>query len=139
MEYITENSSQTIALGRKMGKNLEGRVFALQGELGGGKTTFVKGFLEGLQGKGEVLSPTFIIFRKFSLPKKKFLFHFDCYRIEDKEELISLGFEEIIKNRNNIVIIEWPEIIEELLPKERVSVNFQAIGENKRKIDVWTN
>lgn len=112
-------------------------VLALQGDLGAGKTTFVQGFARALGVDEVVNSPTFIILKKFNVsqnvlqnlrPRKvyyKYFYHIDCYRLDKSEDIMHLGFKEIITNPENIVAIEWPEKISSLLPKENIiSVNF---------------
>lgn len=96
------------------------KVIALTGELGAGKTTFTQGFLKALGVKHTVISPTFLIIRRYALKKIAYTdaFHIDCYRIERPEELIALSLKEVIKNPKNIVLIEWPELIKKYLPKD---------------------
>ncbi|OGZ78998.1 MAG: tRNA (adenosine(37)-N6)-threonylcarbamoyltransferase complex ATPase subunit type 1 TsaE [Candidatus Staskawiczbacteria bacterium RIFOXYB1_FULL_37_44] len=121
-------------------------VIALHGNLGGGKTTFLQGFAKGLGIKEKILSPTFIIYRKFCIPKNgrssiltnKRLFHFDCYRINKSEEILELGFKEIISNPENIVAIEWPEKIKKYLPKNFIKINFTFVDEKTREINIKT-
>lgn len=111
----------------------------LYGDLGGGKTIFAKGIAEEFGVKEIVNSPTFLIMKKyFSLKKinKKYtLYHFDCYRISDSQEILDLGWEDIISGENNIIIIEWPEKIENILPKKRLNLKFIFVDENVRRIE----
>ena len=133
---ITESEKETKELAKKLAKvflEKKFRVLALKGDLGGGKTTFVQGFAGGLGIKEDILSPTFIIFKKFFLKDKTF-YHFDCYRIKESKELLDLGFEEIINNKNNIIAIEWAEKIEDILPEDILTLEFHFLEENKRKI-----
>ena len=122
-------------------------VLALKGNLGAGKTTFTQGFLRGLGIKKKITSPTFVIFKRYKLPSfakasagrqvnsYKFAYHIDCYRIKKSQELLILGIKEIFDNPKNIVLIEWPEKISIILPKERINVGFEYGGkENERKI-----
>ncbi len=113
----------------------------LEGELGGGKTTFAQGIAEALGIKEPVTSPTFLIMKKYQTPRKKVtelssvtLYHFDCYRINDSREILDLGWEEIINRENNIILIEWAEKIKDILPKKRLNIKFEFINENTRKI-----
>jgi tRNA threonylcarbamoyladenosine biosynthesis protein TsaE len=107
-------------------------VVALRGDLGGGKTTFLQGFARGLGIKEKVLSPTFNIYKRYGN-----FYHFDCYRIEKPEEILNLGFKEIISNPKNIVAIEWAEKIEDILPKNTKWITFEFIDENVRSIDIF--
>mgnify|MGYP001576635066 CR=1 FL=1 len=112
-------------------------VIALSGELGSGKTTFVQGFVRGLGIKKRMTSPTFIIFRRFKLSALsfKFLYHVDAYRIKKSADLAMLGFKEILKNPKNILLIEWPENIKKIVPKEVLWILFKhGKKENERKI-----
>ena len=119
-------------------KNFSSLLVCLEGELGGGKTTFAQGIAEALEIKEPATSPTFLIMKKYSSSKKdtkKYnLYHFDCYRINDSQEILDLGWEEIINGKNNIILIEWPEKIKNILPKERLNIKFEFIDENTRRI-----
>ena len=113
-------------------------ILALNGSLGAGKTVFAQGFAKGLKIKEPVLSPTFIIFRKFALDLKKFnqFYHFDVYRIENSQELEVLGFQEIINNPKNIVLIEWADKIKDILPKETIFINLKLVDSKSREITI---
>ena len=105
------------------------KVISLVGDLGAGKTTFSQGFLKELGVTRRIISPTFLIVRPYSLlaARTSFVraFHIDCYRLNRPEELLALGFEEIIGDPKNIVLIEWPEIMEGHLPKETISIRIE--------------
>ncbi len=116
-------------------------MIALKGNLGAGKTTFVQGFFKGLGLKKRAQSPTFIIMRRHSLPtaiaKKKLanVFHADAYRLKTAKHLIALGFEEVITDPQNIVLVEWPEKIKKILPKGTSWLTFKhGKHENERHI-----
>jgi len=155
-KIITKSSKETKDVAKKLirewlelnsSKNL---VICLEGNLGGGKTTFVQGLAEGLGIKETVNSPTFLIMKKYTSPdrkrtsvcslsletKKYNLYHFDCYRISSYQEILDLGFEEIISDKNNIIAIEWPEKIKKILPKERINIKFRFVDEKTRKIKI---
>lgn len=96
-------------------------ILALTGDLGAGKTALTRSLLRNLGVKGRVTSPTFTLIRHYRLSKTAPFtdaYHMDCYRLRKPEELLMLGFEEIINNPNNVVIIEWPELMESYLPKQ---------------------
>lgn len=103
-----------------------GRVFALVGDLGAGKTTFVQGFAKALGVKNRIVSPTFLIFRNYKLKSGKYkkFYHVDLYRIESEKELNVLGFKKILNDPKNILLIEWAEKIKKVLPKDTIWVNF---------------
>ena len=135
-EYISSSPFKTRKFAEKFARQIlkqktlpQAIIVCLCGELGSGKTTFLQGFAKGLGVKEKILSPTFIIMRKF-----KNFFHFDCYRIENPKEILSLGFKEIIANPKNIVTIEWADKIKKILPKESLIIKFKFINQNTRKI-----
>jgi tRNA threonylcarbamoyladenosine biosynthesis protein TsaE len=141
MEVITKNKEETKKLGEKFARliisgKLKKRILALEGELGGGKTTFLKGFAKGLKIKGKILSPTFVIFRKFKVKNKKFknFYHIDCYRIKNPKDLLKLGFKRIIQSSQNIVAIEWADKIRKILPQNALRINFEILNLKRRKI-----
>lgn len=133
--FITNSAKETEKLGEKFAKELPGRIFALTGELGSGKTTFVKGFARELGVKRRVISPSFIFVRSYGLNARR-LYHIDLYRIDSIGETKSLGLEEIWSNPYNIVIIEWAEKIKKILPKERIDIKFEYMDKNKREITI---
>lgn len=139
--FITRTPAQTKKIGRNLAKGLfkykKGPfIFALFGPLGSGKTTFLKGFAQGLKIKKEIASPTFIIFKKFKTKNSFSFFHIDCYRIKNEKEILALGFEKIIKNPKNIVAIEWAEKIKNVLPKQKFSIRFKYLNPSKREINI---
>ena len=117
-------------------------MFALQGDLGAGKTTFVQGFLKGLGSRARVTSPTFILMRRHKLVSgkgKKFadVFHIDAYRLKKPEHLFALDLEVILANPRNIILIEWPEQARKFLPRDATWVTFtHGKKENERVIAI---
>ena len=104
---------------------------ALSGELGGGKTTFVQGFMTGAGIKKKITSPTFVLLKNYKL-----IYHIDCYRLKKAKELLDLGLREILINPKNIVLIEWPEIVKKYLPKSAIWIKFKyGKKENERIIN----
>jgi tRNA threonylcarbamoyladenosine biosynthesis protein TsaE len=143
MVYKSASPSQTKRIGKGLAKKLlrssrkKALTVTLEGDLGGGKTTFLQGFAKGLGVKKKILSPTFVIMKKFPIPKSRtfqYFYHIDCYRIKKTEEVLSLGFKEVISNPENIVAIEWAGRIKKILPKERVSLELQFVNKNTRKV-----
>lgn len=132
-EIITNCFEETQKLGEKIGSDLKkGTILALFGELGSGKTTFVQGLAKGLGIKRRIISPTFIIIRKYQISN---FYHIDLYRIEE-EDIGELGLIEILKDKSSIIAIEWAEKLGKLLPKKRIEIHFEYLGENKREIKV---
>ena len=118
---------------RELAENIEsekfpGMVICLIGELGSGKTAFVKGFAASLGLKDDITSPTFNIVKEYEDGEMP-LFHMDVYRLEETDETI--GFNDYFKS-NGVTIIEWADMIEDKLPEERLEIKFKVIDENTR-------
>lgn len=111
-------------------------VIGLEGDLGGGKTTFTQGFAKGLGIEKKILSPTFVIMKKYPIPavKSGYFYHIDCYRIESSKDLKSIGIKKLIKDPRNIIIIEWAKKIKEILPKNTIWIRFDFVDLKKRRI-----
>ncbi len=111
-------------------------VLILQGDLGAGKTTFLQGFARGLGIKEKILSPTFIVMKRFKIQDSRFknFYHMDCYRLQKPKEILDLDFKEIISNPENIVAIEWPERISKVMSKNTILINFKHLKLNQREI-----
>ena len=148
LNYFTNSSSQTKKLGEaeaeeffRMETKKNALTLGLEGDLGGGKTTFLQGFARGLGLKEKILSPTFVILKRFKIKDLRFknFYHIDCYRIKKPKELLSLGFKEIISNPQNIVAVEWADRIRKIMPKNTIWVIFEFINKNKRKIVMKKN
>ena len=114
-------------------------VVALQGDLGAGKTTFTQGFFRGLGIKRNPISPTFIIMRHYGVPSKRFknVYHFDAYRLKKAEDVAVLEIDRILADPKNVILIEWPERIKKILPRDTVWLEFKyGKKENERIIRV---
>ena len=126
-------------------------VFGLRGDLGSGKTTFAQGFAKALGIQEKVLSPTFLIIKKyeirntksetnskFEIRNSKFsaLYHIDCYRLRGRKEIEELGWNDIISNPKHIVLVEWPERIQEVMPKNTIFIEFESVSEDVRRVSV---
>ena len=141
METITNSPNQTQKLGEEFAYRLKGgEIIGLIGELGSGKTTFVQGLAKGLGVKKRIISPTFVLIRSYKGKtregKSLNLYHVDLYRIRDINDARGLGLEEIWSNPKNIVVIEWAEKIEKILPKKAIKIYFEYLGENRRRIKI---
>ncbi len=144
IEIITNSSKETKKIGFALAFTLEKKpinskqasVIALEGDLGSGKTTFIQGLAQGLKIKESVLSPTFVIQKDFSLQLKNFknLYHIDAYRLKNPEELLELGFKDLIGNPENLIVIEWADKIRNILPKGVIWMKFINLRKNKREI-----
>jgi tRNA threonylcarbamoyladenosine biosynthesis protein TsaE len=110
------------------------KIFAFNGEMGAGKTTFIKELCKQLGVTNGISSPTYSIVNEYNTNKGETVFHFDFYRIKDEQEAFDMGYEDYLYS-NNICFIEWPEKIKNLLPKETVNVHLTTT-ENVRTINI---
>jgi len=128
-ELVTFNENDTIELGEKIAKLLKpGDIIALEGELGTGKTVFVKGVARGLQIPEHVTSPTFNIVHSYE-GNGMTLHHFDVYRVNDEEELFEIGFEEYLY-KGDISIIEWADLIKNMMPENTIWIKIERTDKN---------
>lgn len=138
--FITKDFEETEELGEKFAKELtSGDTVCLFGELGSGKTTFTKGLAKGLGIKSRIISPTFVLLRTYHLTTNNQqpisnLYHLDLYRLENQKEIEGVGLSELLEDKKAVVLIEWAEKIESLLPRFRWNISFEYVGENERKI-----
>ena len=133
-DTITQSAKATQRLGETFGPH-KYRIICLWGDLGSGKTTFVQGLARGLGIQSRLLSPTFIIVRRYHIPKKNgHLYHIDLYRVKGKEDINALGFAEMIAEPESLVVIEWPERLGELLPEKRIDIRFTVLPDGNHKI-----
>lgn len=139
MTYLTNSPEETEALGERLAARLseEGsasRYVAMYGEMGVGKTAFTRGFCRAL-GIRAVRSPTYTVVNEYRGGRVP-VYHFDFYRMEEEDELISIGFEDYLK-ADGICLSEWSERFPDLLPPDAISVSFQRTdGENGRSIEI---
>ncbi|MDH4226952.1 MAG: tRNA (adenosine(37)-N6)-threonylcarbamoyltransferase complex ATPase subunit type 1 TsaE [Deltaproteobacteria bacterium] len=135
IKTVTNSVEETEALGEEFARGLKpGSVVALYGELGAGKTAFVRGIAKGLKVEANVKSPSFTIINEYkggSLP----LYHIDLYRLEGKESIEHLGLEEYVYS-NGVCVIEWAERAEHVLPENAVKVVLLYDGDGRRRIDL---
>jgi tRNA threonylcarbamoyladenosine biosynthesis protein TsaE len=159
--FITISEQQTIELAKKFARKLTtGLCLGLVGNLGMGKTQFVKGLALGLGVGNTITSPTFVLLKEYQINKRqdainknqgntnskiknlksaiKNFIHIDCYRLSSPKELLELGLEEYLKDPQTVVAIEWADKIKEILPKETVWIEFEQDKNNikKRKIAI---
>lgn len=120
--YISESPEETKRIAMEIAENLEpGDVLCMYGDLGAGKTAFVQGLSKGLGIEGHITSPTFTIVNEYcgKLP----LYHFDVYRIADPDEMYEIGYDEYVYG-DGICVIEWPQLIDEILPRRRYNITI---------------
>ena len=136
-EYRTASADETIEVGRQIAKLLAAPcLVVLTGDLGGGKTTLVKGIAEGFQAAEEedVTSPTFTLIHEYRGPSVN-LFHIDLYRIDTDRELLTLGIDDLIDS-HSILLIEWGEKFERFRRERDAEIVIRRVGENEREISV---
>ncbi len=123
-------------------KNLKTNVLCLEGDLGSGKTTFTQQVASIFNIKENVTSPTFILQKKYNIVSNPWanlsqisqIIHMDMYRIEDVNELKNLGFEQLLKDPKNLLIIEWPEKVQSAIPPNSDKISFQFVDETTRRV-----
>lgn len=131
MEKLSLSVNQTLRLGKMIAGNLRGgEIILLSGSLGAGKTVLAKGIAQGLGiNKNNVVSPTFVLLRVY--PGKHLLQHFDFYRIKTPEEILALGLQEYLYS-DAVTVIEWPERLKFILPKEFLKIKLFSKARNQR-------
>ena len=134
--YISKNEQDTIDFAEKFASSLSvGDIVVLTGELGSGKTKFVQGVLKHFNMEDEISSPTFTIVNEYTSDKTN-VYHFDVYRLEDSDEFYAMGGDEYFSK--GICLIEWGEMIEDILPKPYIKIIFSKDEEKSdyRKLEI---
>ena len=138
MIFVCETIEDTQKVAKNLAKKvLPGSVIALIGELGAGKTTFTKGFAKQMGIKDHVTSPTFKLVSEYR-GKKYVLNHVDAYRMEGPNDFLNIGGEEYLTSKNSITIIEWGDLLSDLLSEETITVHFKRIKipKESRRIEI---
>ena len=134
MTYTTHSESETEDLGARFAEKLPaGAVIALYGDLGCGKTAFVRGMARGMGLDVAVTSPTFTIVNEYEGPRP--LFHFDMYRLSSADELFDIGWEDYLA-RGGVCAVEWSENVPGAFEGDEIAVRFEKTGDNDRKITI---
>ena len=132
-ELITKSASETENTAEQIGSRLRGgEVIELVSDLGGGKTTFARGLARGAGSKDQVASPSFTIKREYRAPNLA-IHHFDFYRLKEPG-LIQHDLAEVLDSSNDVVVVEWADIVKGVLPINRLSVHLITTGEYSRRI-----
>lgn len=132
----TARAGETLARGL-MGEKRRPHIVCLYGELGSGKTTFAQGFAKGLGITSRLLSPTFIIVRRYQVPNAPdFLYHLDLYRIDGEKDLQGLGISEILAETGSYILVEWAERLGNWLPSDRVDIRFSILSDGNHQVEI---
>ena len=131
---ITKTHEETKILGMKFSKFIsKGNIITLNGNLGSGKTTFMKGVLKGLNYKDEVTSPTYTLINEYNADYK--IIHIDCYREPNIDRWLNIGLIDYFE-KDNIIFIEWAENIKKILPNKTINLLFEIKSSNERLIKI---
>jgi len=135
MKVIANSIEQTQEIARLIAPKLVGGdILLLRGDLGAGKTTFTKALCEALGVSDMVTSPTFTIVNEYDGKYK--INHFDMYRIDSIMEAMEFGFDEMIGDVNSINIIEWPDVVMDILPSDVKTIEIRRVDDNTREIHI---
>ena len=137
MKEITANSLEDLEqVAEEVISSLDGRtVVAFCGAMGAGKTTLISAIMEYLGSADSVTSPTFALVNQYNTRGGEAVYHFDFYRINRIEEVFDMGYEEYFYS-GNLCLIEWPELIEDLLPEDAMVVRIEVLSPTKRKFTI---
>ena len=134
MEFITNSERETESLGERLARKLpDGAVVAMYGDLGAGKTAFVRGMARGMGIDMRVSSPTFTIVNEYLGARE--LFHFDMYRLGSADELFDIGWEDYL-GRGGVCVVEWSENVAEAFDGSEIKVEITKLSETSRKIEI---
>lgn len=138
--YVTGSAEETKELARQFAKELkEGITLCLHGELAAGKTTFTQGLGE-YYGIDRMTSPTYTIVHQYPVvsptSKIKTFYHVDLYRLKNYWEIKAFDLAELWDDKSNLIVVEWPERLENYLPKSRYEINFKIISSDSREITI---
>lgn len=132
-ETNTRDAASTERLGEYIGKKLQGgEVVELVSDIGGGKTTFTRGLVRGTGSKDHVTSPTFTISQEYCTDRF-IVYHFDFYRLPEAG-IMADELAEVVGKPESVVIIEWGDIVRQILPEDKLSITISAASENERKL-----
>jgi len=129
-------SADTERLGELLGKILDSNeVIELSSDLGGGKTTFTRGLARGLGSKDTVSSPTFTISRIYKCKNNLEIHHFDFYRL-NKAGIVADELAESLNDKNVITVVEWSDVVQDVLPKDRLTIEFKAVADDLEEREI---
>lgn len=151
MKLISRSLEETKEVANSLLSKIKRRVLLLHGDLGSGKTTFVQFLAGGLGIKGNLTSPTFVIMKKYHIPpvatterftrlgraslSVKNLIHIDAYRLNSSEDLRALGWDDLVADPNNLIVLEWPERVADLFDGSEQTIKFRFVDDQTREIE----
>ena len=141
-EYVTHSPEETEKIAEELATRFTtGGVIALEGNLGVGKTVFVKGLARGLGITSVIQSPTFVIMKVYPVAHRglKNLVHVDCYRLDSADQIRATGLEDYLRDRQSLVVIEWADKIRELVPSTAQWISFDSLSFHDRRIIISSN
>ena len=136
--YVSNSVAETESVAADLARSLRGgECVALRGDLGAGKTQFVRGLVRGLGGNPRaVSSPTFVLLNVYDAgPGRLTVYHLDAYRVAGPDDFEAIGFTELL-SQGGVVVVEWAERVESLLPDRRIDVRIEPVGEASRRIEI---
>lgn len=136
MEHVSRGPGQTMHIARRLAARMRGgECVALYGDLGAGKTQFVRGLVAGLGGDAQrVCSPTFVLLNIYDGGRLR-VYHLDACRLRGPEDLEAIGFGELLE-QGGVVAVEWADRVESLLPSQRIDVRIRTTGPRQRRISI---
>lgn len=136
MTHLSRSPAQTQTIAGGLARSLKGgECIALEGDLGAGKTQFVRGLLRGLGGEPRsVSSPTFMLLNVYDTGRLT-VYHLDAYRVTGPEDFEAIGFTELLE-QGGVVVVEWASRVSELLPADRIDVLIEPVSERERRIEI---
>ncbi|MCX6727274.1 MAG: tRNA (adenosine(37)-N6)-threonylcarbamoyltransferase complex ATPase subunit type 1 TsaE [Candidatus Saccharibacteria bacterium] len=135
LQHLSKNSENTEAIGEKIGKLLRGgEVIELMSDLGGGKTTFVRGLARGMGSTDTVASPTFMICKQYRADALT-LYHYDFYRLSEPG-IMEHELQEGLSDPHAVIVVEWADIVADILPKERITITIKNVSEHERQLSI---
>ncbi|OGN03659.1 MAG: tRNA (adenosine(37)-N6)-threonylcarbamoyltransferase complex ATPase subunit type 1 TsaE [Candidatus Yanofskybacteria bacterium RIFCSPHIGHO2_01_FULL_44_17] len=145
MKIISRNIKDTNETARNLAKKIikieqqgHATIMAFEGELGAGKTTFIKAFARALGIKTHITSPTFVLLKayKLKLTNYRHLIHVDAYRLKNYRDLLPLGIGGLMADPKNIIVLEWSERIKQILPRKHIKIHIDHVNETTRRINI---
>ena len=133
METVLNSVQEMQTFAKNLAKKIPGgTIIALIGNLGSGKTTFAQGFARGLGIQDSVISPTFKLVSEYEGTHYP-LYHIDCYRLDSPEDFLNIGGENYLNTENGITLIEWANIIQDLLPDDTITIQFERVPKKPKE------